>query len=398
METTVDGVRIPYIGWDALIANEQTYREKGHVASQKSKIGVASNPSKPDSRNHVSLMNSTTTRLLAVAAVALVAGCREEKIQVYEVPKERSAPMAAAPPSTPTMQLPEGWQPKPPGEMRLMSFDVKGEGGEADMSVTRAGGELIESVNRWRSAVSQKPLTSEDFEKSFTPLKVGRDTGKLFDIAGTSVEKAAPARVLAVVVDHDGATWYFKMMGDDKLVAAQKPAFVKFVQGFDFHLGQGGHHHGESAASSAADPHAGLNLATAPPTPESGPPPKAWPAPPTWQQQTPGMMQDAKFSVQGGKALVTVSSAGGDMTANIQRWRGQLQMAPASDAEVQKLAQPLDLAGVKATLVDLAGPKQRMIVVIVPKGEQAVFYKLMGDPTAVLAEKGALVEFVKKVK
>ncbi|HMJ91610.1 MAG TPA: hypothetical protein VK530_17440, partial [Candidatus Acidoferrum sp.] len=122
------------------------------------------------------------------------------------------------------------------------------------------------------------------------------------------------------------------------------------------------------------------------------------PAPPSWQQQTPGMMQDAKFAVGGGKAVVTVSEAGGAMVPNIQRWRGQLQMAQASDAEVEKAATPLDLKGVKATLVDLAGPTQRMIVIIVPKGDLSVFYKLMGESAAVAAEKDALIEFARKVK
>jgi hypothetical protein len=341
---------------------------------------------------------NNTTRLLAIASTtALIAGCRQEKIQVYEVPKERSAPIAATA-AAPTMQLPEGWQPKPPGEMRLLSFDVKGERGEADMSVTRAGGKLLEAVNRWRSAVSQKPLTDEELEKASTPVKVGGEIGQFFEIPGTSVEKAEPARVLATVVEHDGATWYFKMVGDDKLVAAQKPAFLKFVQGFDFHGGQPHAHGAGSSSSAAGDPHAGLNITSAPPTPESGPPPKALPAPPTWQQQTPGMMQDAKFSVQGGKAMVTVSSAGGDMSANITRWAGQLQMAPPSESDLPRISTPLDLGGVKATLVDLAGPKQRMVVVVVPRGEGAVFYKLMGDSTAVLAEKDALIEFAKKVK
>jgi hypothetical protein len=39
-----------------------------------------------------------------------------------------------------------------------------------------------------------------------------------------------------------------------------------------------------------------------------------------------------------------------------------------------------------------------MIVIIVPKGDMSVFYKLMGESAAVAAEKDALIEFARKVK
>jgi hypothetical protein len=148
-----------------------------------------------------------------------------------------------------------------------------------------------------------------------------------------------------------------------------------------------------------ANPHAGLGITAAPPTPEAGPPPRSWPSPPTWQQLRPGMMLRAKFSIGGGKAMVTVSEAGGELAANIRRWRTQqLGLDPIGDAEAEKLATSIDLGGTPARLVELTGHGTNMVVVIVPNGQSSVFYKLMGDPAAVAAEKQALIEFAKKVK
>jgi predicted nucleotidyltransferase len=31
LEAVIDGVRVPYLGWDMLVASKQTYREKDHV-------------------------------------------------------------------------------------------------------------------------------------------------------------------------------------------------------------------------------------------------------------------------------------------------------------------------------------------------------------------------------
>ena len=65
---------------------------------------------------------------------------------------------------------------------------------------------------------------------------------------------------------------------------------------------------------------------------------------------------------------------------------------------VTRRARPGDLAGAKATLVDMTGPKQRLITIIVPRGDRTAFFKLLGDPAAVAAEKNALLEFVKGTK
>jgi hypothetical protein len=343
--------------------------------------------------------------LAVITAAALFAGCRKETVRVYDVPKDRPSASTAA-------YIPQGWEEAPLGEMRVNSFVVRsGTNKVAEISVIplpNLGGKLLDNVNRWRSSIGLKPSTEEELAKDAKAVRVGAEAGNLFEMNGDSAEKDEPTRILGAIVNIDGTGWYFKIMGEDKAVAMQKPEFIKFLANYKFpkhdhdHGDHAGHNHTEDphAGVAAQDPHAGLDVATAPPTPETGAPARAWPAPASWQQQTPGMMQDAKFVAGGGKAIVTVSTAGGDMLANIQRWRGpgQLNLPAISDAEAQKLAVPLDLNGAKATLVDLNGPTQRLIVVVVPKGQFSTFFKLIGEPAAVAAEKDALIEFAKKVK
>jgi hypothetical protein len=158
----------------------------------------------------------------------------------------------------------------------------------------------------------------------------------------------------------------------------------------------------ETAA--APNPHEGSAAETQEPLGLSAPdaaPRRNWKAPAGWQEQPPGPMQDAKFLVAGGKATVTVSifqGATGGTLANVNRWRNQIGLPAVDEAGLGPLLTNLDLAGTKANLVDMKGPKERMVAAIVPHGEQTWFFKLMGEESAVGAEKQAFVEFMKDAK
>ncbi len=82
--------------------------------------------------------------------------------------------------------------------------------------------------------------------------------------------------------------------------------------------------------------------------------PLHWTVPKTWVRKAPGMVA-AEYSVpkaDGDKqdARLTVSQFGGTVEANIDRWKGQF--SKKLDKEEEK---PIDVGGVKATLVDLSG-------------------------------------------
>ena len=94
---------------------------------------------------------------------------------------------------------------------------------------------------------------------------------------------------------------------------------------------------------------------------------------------------------------------GGGMVMNLTRWRGQLGLPPATDADAANLP-TIDASGTKATVVEMSGTNVRtgqpakLIGVILPQGGQTWFYKLMGDPDLVTQQKDALIQFVQSAK
>jgi len=191
-------------------------------------------------------------------------------------------------------------------------------------------------------------------------------------------------------------------------VSAQKSAFLDFLNSVAFV---------ESAGTDAGSAHfAGADQGRVPEArpddsntslPPAGKP--SWEVPAGWQEVPPTEMLLAKFLPGGndGKTEVTVSAFPGDaggLLANVNRWRGQVGLAPIDQAEMEKQITSLDVMGGKAMLVDVsgqsarAGSKARLIGVIVPREGQTWFYKLIGDPAVAQREKDSLIKFVQSVR
>jgi hypothetical protein len=134
----------------------------------------------------------------------------------------------------PGWTVPAGWQEQPPTSMRLATYLVKAEGGaKADVSVVKLGGSgggMLPNVNRWRGQVGLKPVNEAELNSLITTKPVGDVNISILDMTGHSPESGEQARLLVAVVPRDGATWFYKMVGNDQLVAQQKEAFVNFVQ------------------------------------------------------------------------------------------------------------------------------------------------------------------------
>ncbi len=129
-----------------------------------------------------------------------------------------------------------------------------------------------------------------------------------------------------------------------------------------------------------------------------------------WQEQPPkSEFVLGEFSLPGsaGAARLTVSSAGGGIAANLERWRGQFSRGP-HDPEPQESEVTFD--GQKGTLIELSGsytdmfgggkPSRdwRMLGVAVPMGSTNVFVKLTGPQATVTDQREAFVKFVGSAK
>jgi hypothetical protein len=130
-----------------------------------------------------------------------------------------------------------------------------------------------------------------------------------------------------------------------------------------------------------------------------------WKAPSSWKEIPPGEMRVASFKVadtNGKQADVSVvplpGEAGGDFS-NVNRWRGQVGLAPVSEDDLKKLAQPVELAGQPADLYEQdgknpAGEPTRILAVIQRRDGMAWFFKMTGDSQLVAREKSNFVKFL----
>jgi hypothetical protein len=357
----------------------------------------------------------------------MVAGCGREDVQVYRVSKDQPAanpaqapgPAAAMPSGHPDMggggappslsyKMPSGWQEAPAGQMRAAAFRVQSKDGkQADVGVIPLPGFMghdLENVNRWRESVGLKAVSETDLAKLAEPVQVGTESGNLYDQAGENPGSGEKARVLVAVARHEGVAWFFKMNGDDELVAQQKPAFVEFLKSVGFSGGAAG-----SELPPAHPPIGGPGGVAQNAVESSSAGKPFWAVPAGWQEVAGGQFLVAKFLLSGAdnaKAAVNISSAAGDgggMVGNINRWRGQLRLAALSEQEIAKLLTPVDSTGGKAMFVDMTGTdptgqKARLVGAIVPQGSQTWFYKLMGNEQLVDREKDAFAKFVQTAR
>lgn len=347
-------------------------------------------------------------RFLGLALVGFLAGCADESVRVYSVPKEEylaslsARPASPAAPATPHLhwELPAGWVEMKPERLKVASFAVRGEDGKvAEVGITPfpgMSGIELDTVNMWRKDLDLEPLT--DLGANGEEVVVGGKPGRLYEIAAQAPKAGAPfkSRTMGVIHQRDNILWFVKMTGEESLVAGQKENFTKFVRSLEFH---GADAHGGHAPPPAVSANAG----ELPPT--AGQP--DWHPPANWQMKAPGPMVLAAFAVTnahgaGELTITRLAGEGGGLEANVNRWRGQLGLGPASAAEIAQSVSRVTIDGKEAPLVDLAGTNARsgqparMLTLLMRAGSDTWFYKLMGPEAVVNAERENLVKFVEE--
>jgi hypothetical protein len=360
--------------------------------------------------------------MAALAGASLVAftACNREEVAVYTAPKDQPVPpppgaqsphgdpammpaMAGGRPGITWTSLPEGWTSTGASGMRAANFTIVGEGdppATAELSVIPlpgTGGSDVELVNLWRGQLQLTPITEEQLPAHTDETSIGGHPVKLFNAVGDSPEDAAMAgnQIVVAALRRDGFTWIFKMAGDAELVRAHRDALKTFLSGIEF----------------TSPPPAGGPMASAAGAPSqqrqpAGPPPSPkWTVPDDWKSVPPTQMVLSKWTISGagGTADVTVSVFPGEtggLVPNLNRWRSQVGLQPAPDAELLALADNLDVLGGKATLADFtgtdpeSGDPERLLAAIVRRDGYSWFYKLLGPPDLVEAERSNFLRFV----
>lgn len=160
------------------------------------------------------------------------------------------------------------------------------------------------------------------------------------------------------------------------------------------------------AASDTAPASPGGMAGTAVPT--AAGPGLAWTAPAHWKPKPASAMRKGSYAVpgeNGADADFSVTAFPGDVggeLANFNRWRGQLNLPPLEEAEVQPLIARIEHNGLKFAVVEFvnrsAEKPQRILGALVPYEGATWFLKMIGPDDLVAREKPQFFAFLETVK
>jgi len=137
-----------------------------------------------------------------------------------------------------------------------------------------------------------------------------------------------------------------------------------------------------------------------------------WEAPAGWQAQAADGVRQGSYQVagaDGAKADVSVISFPGDVggdLANLNRWRGQVQLPPVSEGDLATAFTRVTGPAGEFLVADLVGQSSaaaggrppRILGAILKQPEQTWFFKLAGDAGLVGAQKPAFLAFLQSVQ
>lgn len=137
-----------------------------------------------------------------------------------------------------------------------------------------------------------------------------------------------------------------------------------------------------------------------------------WQKPDAWQEQTGKSMRVGSFLIaetNGVKTEMAVTTFPGDVGgdfANVNRWRGQIQLPPITEAELSATVTQLDLPAGKFQLIDITSAepliegkfKARILGAWLKQPDRTWFFKITGDAETVGAQHETLVAFLRTVE
>jgi hypothetical protein len=244
-------------------------------------------------------------------------------------------------------------------------------------------------------------------------VRIGSREAVSYELIG---ERAMPEstqtnRTLVAIMPAGEMTVFFKLTGEQALVAENRTKFVEWLKS----VNTGSDSEEETRAETSRPPVSSSPVpsASSPSTGGDATGLPQWTVPPSWKREGERPMRLASFSIPGdagGRAAdLSISTLGG-------RWRWialeHQSLARATGAGVVGGSRSQDRdpirgnRGVPATVVDFAGEKSlqgeerktRILGAVVPRGNQTWFFKLTGDDAVVARERENFMGFVKSIR
>jgi hypothetical protein len=245
-----------------------------------------------------------------------------------------------------TWTTPEGWRQVKAEGLRYATlyFGPKSEG--VKITVTRLGPEasdVRQNVDRWRGQLALPPLTDEEYQKL-------RDNIEVDGVKGTRVDLVTIPR----------------------------------------------------AALAEPGPNARAKKTRLP---------FRYTRPDGWEVQPPDVKKDVARPLvlrvaEGGReaelSALSLPGDGGGLLANVVRWRRQLGLGLATEAEVRKDIRTLRVEGAEVPFVDLVGSgpgtPQRTLGAVLRHGDETWFFTLKGPADLVGKQQAAFEAFIQSIR
>jgi len=298
--------------------------------------------------------------------------------------------------------LPAGWVERPPTSMRIANFLAAGDA-EAECYLTVLPGEaggLGANVNRWLAQLAQPGLSPAQLDALPRAKLLDRDA-VLLEAEGTftgmsaTTSKAGQKLLGLLFVDPDGSA-FLKLVGPGAIVTREREAFLALARSMRPAGADGAQAGTETALSSEPYDAAGTVLSS-----ESNGATRVERAaglvvhvPSNWERvpEKPPRALDLRVEDDVECSITVLGGEGGGARANIDRWRGQLGLAPMTDDEFAQLDR-VKMLGADALKVWLAGTAahggRAILGVLCVAPDRSVFVKLTG-PGPRLAAHAAL--------
>lgn len=237
--------------------------------------------------------------------------------------------------------LPEGWKPGKGNQFSLAAFALPVEGRPIEVTISQAGGPLLDNINRWLGQVGRSPVSDAGFVEVAKATEIDGRKAYRVDLKGEAKPPIQPPmtpktidapsndaamRVLGLAIPNDQMTIYVKIMGPAEFVEKNEAGFDQFLASLKF----------------------------------TGTPnqPLSWKVPEGWKPGKGNQFSFGAFVLPGATSKsteLTLSSVGGPLLDNLNRWRGQVGLPGVDPSKMGEVSKEIQIDGRKAYRVNFKG-------------------------------------------
>jgi hypothetical protein len=137
--------------------------------------------------------------------------------------------------------------------------------------------------------------------------------------------------------------------------------------------------------------------------------PVQWTKPDDWSEQPLSEMRLGSFKVDGSNAasadvsVIAFPGEAGGLISIINRWRGQLQLAPLDEDQLSQIIQRIEVDNVPTYLVDFqtaenAAKPSRILGAVLQTADRTWFVKMTGPPELIESQHQKFLDFVRSFR